>query len=158
MGTGETLFVLCAMILLGIIALSINATIIDSDSWVTNSQYSILAINVGQELFEEAGGKQFDENSVPSNFTPAVALGPEAGEINRSLFDDIDDYDGYQDAVSTAMGACSIGVVVNYVLPNSTDTPSPVVTSFKKVTVTVWNNYTDGRITLEHVFAYLGVM
>jgi hypothetical protein len=143
------------MILLGIISLSINGTIVDSDSWVTNSQFSVLAIDVAQGLFEEMGSKRFDEGNGPAAFTPYGAFGPE-GEPDRSLFDDIDDYHRYRETLSTPIGTCECSVAVIYVQETNPDIELFTNTSLKKVTVMMWSDYIEGMITMEHVFAYLG--
>jgi len=158
MGTGQTLLVLGAMILLGIIALSVNRTIVDSDSWLTESKLTLLATNVAQELIEEALGKKFDENDDPAQFTAVVALGPEGGEASRSDFDDVDDYSGYLDMVSTPAGVFLIEAKVDYVQPGDPDNPAPVPTSYKKIVVTVSSQYLEGDIKLEQICAYHGEM
>ena len=56
----------------------------------TDARYT-MAVNLAQELLEEILSKPFYDPQGPS------APGPEAGETSRSLFDNIDDYDGYSE-------------------------------------------------------------
>jgi len=50
-----------------------------------------LALYLGREIMEEAIAKPFDDPDGPG------ALGPDAGESSRALFDNIDDYHNYKD-------------------------------------------------------------
>ncbi len=50
-----------------------------------------LALYLGRELIEEIISKPFDD---PQG---SEARGPDAGESSRASFDNIDDYDGYED-------------------------------------------------------------
>ncbi len=73
----------------------------------------IRAVNLGQSLMDEILAKKWDNNTpagggplktaesvrVPSApaATSYAALGPEAGETSRQLFNDVDDYNGYSE-------------------------------------------------------------
>ena len=50
-----------------------------------------LALYLGRELMEEIISKPFDDPEASD------AIGPDGGESSRALFDNIDDYDGYED-------------------------------------------------------------
>jgi hypothetical protein len=50
-----------------------------------------LALYLGREMMEEAISKPFDD---PEG---SEGLGPDSGETSRSQYDNIDDYDGYED-------------------------------------------------------------
>ena len=49
------------------------------------------ALYLGRELMEEIVAKPFDD---PEG---SEGLGPDGGETSRSLYDNVDDYDGYKD-------------------------------------------------------------
>ena len=55
------------------------------------------ALYLGRELMEEIISKPFDD---PQG---SEALGPDGGESSRALFDNIDDYDGYEDGYNTSI-------------------------------------------------------
>ena len=73
-----------------------------------DSKYSneavVTATGLGQSLIQEIAGKAFDENTVLSPVSKTTGLssilGKETGETNRSLFDDIDDFNNYRDSVT----------------------------------------------------------
>ncbi|MDP6633525.1 MAG: hypothetical protein QGG42_01335 [Phycisphaerae bacterium] len=58
-----------------------------------------LALYLGRELVEEIISKPFDD---PEG---AFGVGPDAGEISRQYFDNIDDYDGYKDGYEETISA-----------------------------------------------------
>jgi len=57
-----------------------------------------LALFLGRELMEEIISKPFDD---PDG---VFGVGPDAGESARVLFDNIDDYDGYEDGYGKSVG------------------------------------------------------
>jgi MSHA pilin protein MshD len=102
-------------LVIGIVVLSISFTVLFQMILPTATQgakqiHQIRASELGQSLMSEVMGKAFDENSdmmgggyrcgedVDQNGTPEQAcstiLGNEEGD-NRSLFDDVDDYNFY---------------------------------------------------------------
>ncbi len=91
---------------------------------------------LGEELMEEIKSKGFDEN--PASPTDPGILGPEAGET-RSTYNDVDDYDGLTETPSGFNGY-SRSVTVFYVSANNLDANAGVITSFKRIQVTVTNS------------------
>ncbi|MFW8601620.1 type IV pilus modification PilV family protein [Desulfobacterota bacterium M19] len=83
----------------------------DSISHSPDPLIRIRAVNLGQSLMDEILAKKWDNNTPPGGgplqtaesvrvhgapaATPYAALGPEAGETSRQLFNDVDDYNGY---------------------------------------------------------------
>jgi len=90
----------------------------------------VKAAELGQAYLEEISLKRFDENSpignsVPCNQTASLLCGPiatEEGLANRSLFDDVDDYDGISDSppvdalgnVRPGFSSFTVNVAVSY--------------------------------------------
>jgi len=58
-----------------------------------------LALFLGRELMEEILSKPFDD---PQG---SEAVGPDGGESSRALFDNIDDYEGYEDGYNKSISA-----------------------------------------------------
>jgi len=58
-----------------------------------------VALYLGRELMEEILSKPFDD---PQGST---AVGPDAGETSRALFDNIDDYDRYKDGYGQSISS-----------------------------------------------------
>ena len=103
MGLGQTLLTIMALMLLGRMILSMNTTTLDAGFTKDMSEYRITATSLGTSLLESANSLAFDEATVDtfllstqvSSLTAAASLGADAGETDYTLFDDIDDYNGY---------------------------------------------------------------
>jgi MSHA pilin protein MshD len=88
------------------------------------------------------------------NQTPG--FGPESGETARSLYDDVDDYNGYaetsspKDSAGTAVAGNTWGrsVVVDRVVAATPSTVSSSETGVKRITITVTNR---GRTVVQRV-------
>lgn len=125
-------------IIIGIVVLSISMAIIltlivPAEQHSADQIHQIKAAELGQSMLNEIIGHAFDNNSDMAGSvwrcnetgkpacTAATALGPEAGEINRSLFNDVDDYNGFTVHVNAANESLDrgydtfkIAVVVSY--------------------------------------------
>jgi hypothetical protein len=161
MNTGQTLLVVLAMILLAIFGLSINRTTLYSRSILQESSLLVSAISVGEKFIEEAELYRFDEDksaTIPSSFTYAGQLGPDAGESYPN-FDDIDDYNGLTLVDNTsAHTPLNITIDVSYVDNSAPDTPITSSTYYKRMYVKVSSPYfaalPDSSIKLTRVFGY----
>ncbi|MCX5717825.1 MAG: hypothetical protein NTW44_05840 [Nitrospirae bacterium] len=145
-----------------------------------DAELRVTATNVAQQLLEEIKTECFDELSVDATVTgrckqiaaPSTSLGPEAGEVTLSLYDDADDFNDLAPA-SLGTTPCTDTVTVNgivftrqavicYVNPGDLNTcvdTAPVAgscnrtitagsqTDYKKITVTV-SNATLGSVAL----------
>ncbi|MGB5531003.1 MAG: hypothetical protein WBQ32_13630, partial [Ignavibacteriaceae bacterium] len=86
MNTGQMIMTMGAMILLSTIVLRVNTLNLTNESIRDNAQYGVLATSIATSIIEEAQSKAFDattdSNAVTNvlNLTPAINLGPEAGE------------------------------------------------------------------------------
>ena len=124
------------------------------------------AVFLAQELMEEVCTRKWDENALPTGKKNSPStLGRDGGEVedDRSTFDDIDDFDGFDedpmhDAVGTTLDAFPgfwSEVQVNYVgsdkaaLDLDTFLGSGAGTDFKRIDVTV--GWSDGEVTLTTV-------
>ncbi len=102
------------------------------------AQAAVLA----EELAGEVAGLAYEDPQVGSS-----TLGPDAGEtaVNRSRFDDVDDYNGWTEKGPTDKAGAAISgaesftrtVTVQWVLGSSPSTTSVTETGAKLVTVTV---------------------
>ncbi len=85
-----------------------------------------------------------------------AGFGPESGESTRSLYDDVDDYNGYaetsapKDSAGTTIAGSTWGrsVVVERVVAATPSTVSSTETGVKRITITVTNR---GRTVLQRV-------
>lgn len=107
MGLGQMMLSVGAMFLLGIIILSANSTLLQTDSVVKSGEFGVASISLATSLVEEVQGKMFDEAGADtivantSELTEPAKLGPEASEEYRTVdtskhdFDDVDDFNGF---------------------------------------------------------------
>lgn len=108
-----------------------------------------IAMNLARGLMAEVMSKNFAD---PASAATAT-LGPEAGEIGRSTFDDADDYNGYSETPPVSInGTPMVGpdfsqftrqvrVVYCNISGNNITEVSPGPTDYKKITVTVSSPY-----------------
>jgi MSHA pilin protein MshD len=106
-------------------------------------------------LLEEIQSKNFDEKTAP-NPSWSTTLGADTGETSSSLFDDVDDFNGYSDLPG---GGFTRTVAVAYILLSGSSwvdaTPAQSPTDYKRVTVTVaHNNNFVKSIQLQTIVSY----
>ncbi|MGN2614116.1 hypothetical protein [Aliivibrio fischeri] len=118
-------------IVLSIIIMS-AALLIVTTSLVPRSQhnaelmYSTKASELGAAVMDEIVGRQFDQNSGPNGGLPVCELakkpfctsprelGPEEGKDNRTLYNDVDDFDGLSGSVKDVLGNDLAGIYPNF--------------------------------------------
>jgi len=104
------------------------------------------ATYLSQELMEEIRMRKWDQNSTssPSHVTaPSTTLGPDAGETDKTKFNDIGDFSGLtenppKDPLNnplTAFSAYTRTVTVNYVDSNMVVVSTPSTSDYKQVKV-----------------------
>ena len=156
-GYSEVINVMGAMIIFSMILLNANSLIIRNTLVQVEGELEQEVIALGQEIIEEALSKSFDEvtynaaappSLIPEGFTHPDQLGPDAGEYNRSNFNDFDDYHGYESTFVTEHGEFEISVEVFYVEEEEdlsegeiTFVDSNSQTTYKKIEVTVTNEF-----------------
>ncbi len=173
MGTGQMMLTVLAVFLLTTIILSMNRTYVDNTETIVRTKSNLVSISFATSQIQKAGRLAFDDFTKVTNDTivgPLVfdsssfsaQLRPETGETANkdSLFNDIDDYNGYTYNDTTQTGdVYYILTKVNYVSPNNPygDTTAGKQWA-KRVTVRVWpkvaGNLKPDTITLMQVFSY----
>lgn len=144
MGGSQMFLILGALVLLSILILNVNRTWSGAEEIKTSAEFLLTATNVGQGLIDEISIKAFDQViSIDPNvtdvasLTPPNSLGPDAGETNRNLYNDVDDYHNQTFTVSTPrLGDFNITISVFYVNQN-TMAASNVRTWTKKIQATI---------------------
>ena len=117
---GFTLIELIAGIVVLTISLAIVSTLIaPAEEKSADNILQIKASELGQSLMSDITSRAFDHNSdmtgglVRCGETGAPAcsttLGPEAGELMRSQFNDVDDFDGFTEQVNSTDDALHSG-------------------------------------------------
>jgi len=104
------------------------------------------ATYLSQELLEEVRMRKWDQNSssTPGHISnPSAALGPDAGESDKTKFNDIDDFNGLsenppKDPLNnslTAFSAYTRAVTVSYVDSSMVVLSTPTTSDYKQVKV-----------------------
>ena len=104
------------------------------------------ATQLAHSLLEEVLSQRFDELLEPSGGNWS-AVGPDPGESDRSRYDDVDDFDGFSEAMTGGLAGFTRSVEVVYVGFAAGVCPCPPVVpaapngptseSYKQITVTV---------------------
>lgn len=121
----------------------------------------ITATGIGQSVLDEVKTRAFDENTVAGSvatanlLTTSANLGPDLGELNINLFDDVDDFNNYTRVVPTSrLGDYTVRTVVTYVDPANPGTISANQTFAKNIGVWVTNTYLTDSLYLNVIVGY----
>ena len=121
----------------------------------------ITATGVAQSLIEEIASKAFDEKTIAhtmnktDSLTLANSFGRDAGETNRLLFDDIDDYDKFTDKDSLGgLGVFDYRIEIHYAQKFNPDIISLSRTFTKRADIFVTNSYMKDTLKLTYVYTY----
>lgn len=157
MSNVQSMLTITGMFLLAIISLRFNSAATTTSDTQTNNKVYLTAFSLADNLIEEIKGKSFDQTTInfpttnPASLTPA-SLGPDSGEV-YPYYNDVDDYNGFQDTVSAPyFETYYISCVVQYVSADDPDEVSSTQTFYKKVTVTVSSPYLDHGVYLSSIF------
>ena len=155
------LMVLGALMLLSLVALTVNSMLVNKTSTMLETEADLNAVSLAQSMLDEILATSYDAVTATGTkvydstaFTATGGLGPSASEANnvplpeppdtlvpyRSLkyYNDVDDYNGYKRvAYASSMGPFSIIDTVYYVSESNPDQKSTAQTFYKKVVVTV---------------------
>lgn len=181
-----------ALLIFGILLTSSNRLLIGNAKIADENEYYISALSAAQAVLDEAKTKEFDQRTVnklqliPDSLTAVSLLGRESGEAIPSVdtlsaqvpftpssrgyrsivvFNDIDDYNGYNRLVNTPRAeGYRIFVSVNYAGEINPDSIKTVRTFCKKMDIRVTSPYFAKRemngiivpdtIKLSYAFTY----
>lgn|SRR5690606_1768087 len=152
----QSFLVLGAMAILAVLSLEFNSIILSNNSIEIENKVYLTAFSLADDLIEEIKQKAFDERTIDfqaiaqSQLTPLGSLGKD-GET-WPHYDDIDDYHNYSRGINLPHAeGYSITCKVNYVDADGKD--SGTQTYFKKVKVTVSNDYLKYPMSLSFIFS-----
>lgn len=178
MGTGQTIMAVGALTLLSTLYISANSALQNNDQTILENGMALGALRCGQQIIERATRLKYDETligaapvAMPAGFTAgdSLSLGPDAGETHLDLFDDLDDFNGYEGSYAVGAESFQIRVAVGYVDPDdATQMAEPVPgaieawgtrhssnpTWVKRVEVTVSSPYLSNDLIMHHLFSY----
>ena len=119
----------------------------------------ISAISIAQSFLENIQVKAFDENTVSSAVQNtsqlSSTLGAESGESSLQLFDDIDDFDNYQEIIQLSrLDSFRVVVDVYYINTLNPDQEVMSPTFSKRIDVQISNKYVQNPIKLNTIVSY----
>lgn len=146
--------VVFALTMLGMLQLSINASILQSIATSLDSGARIEALMIGRAMVDEIVSKNFDRVAVPpkivvkrTDLTPQANFGPSSSDavplpdslaLAKTMYKNVEDYSGYTRIVKTAnFGAFVVYDSVIYVQETNPEMPSSSQTWYKKIIVRV---------------------
>jgi len=149
-----------AIALLALVSLRFNSTLLENRTTEVENKVYLTAFSLADDLIEEIKQKAFDEETVEwraipvEQLSPASSFGPvDPGESTVNTFDDIDDYHGYQKAVSLPhVENYSVMSTVDYVSATDPDVTSSSQSYFKRISVRVTSPYLSHPVKLSFVF------
>ena len=166
MNTGQGLLTIAAMMLLSILILRVNNTFLTTGSVLVDSKFGIIATSLATSQLEKINTLAFDNYTASnsthnlSDLTSPGSLGPESGETADSLYNDIDDYNGWYKNVPVVIDSSKpaenfrISCQVCYVNPTNPDGYSNVATWNKKIKVTVSNQFMPDTVKMSTIYSY----
>ena len=149
-----------AIVLLALVSLRFNTTLLQNRTTEIENKVYLTAFSLADDLIEEIKQKAFDEETVEwraintAQLTSYNSFGPvDLGESSVYDFDDIDDYHGYNKAVSLPHAEnYSVTSTVEYVTASNPDVTSLSQTYFKRISVNVTSPYMSHAVKLSFVF------
>jgi len=158
MNTGQTMITLLAMVLLSFLILRVNNMFLQTNTTLYTTKFEVLGYSLAQSMLQEIERLSFDQNTVSAAISDSSnlssTLGPETGETNDSLFNDIDDYNNFtrSDTVPDHNGIVfNLRCKVEYVLPTTPDVATSSKTWQKRITIFVTSPYmTQNTLTNQY--------
>lgn len=157
-GYTEVLYVMFAMVIVSTMALNANRFIQINNNTLIEGQLESQVVAYSQDIIEESRALAFDEETtydaqgnsivpvtIPSGFS---SIGPDTGENDRTLFNDFDDYHGFNETVTIRGVDYYVDVVVEYVDTNDYETYSLAVgkSTLKRITVNIESDFLKKNI------------
>ena len=144
----QTLLAFLSLLILMTFALNQQRAVVFSQRAVYESEVQMVAVDYAQGKFEEIQGRHYDENTKAfdpptdagiDDLTPALDLGPE-----DTTYDDVDDYDGYQEALVHMLNheefEFFVTIQVRYADPDDPETELATRAFGKRATITVYES------------------
>lgn len=104
MGTGQMMLTVLATFLLTTVILTSNRSLLTNTETLIKAKQDLVTVSLASSLLERAARLDFDAATIsatPASSSLLGACGIEAGEVvwMDSLFNDIDDYNGFLDTI-----------------------------------------------------------
>lgn len=157
-GYTEVLYVMFAMLIVSSMALNANRFIQINNNTLIEGQLESQVVAYAQDIIEESRALAFDEETTYDNQGNSIVpvyipdgfstLGPDGSETDRTLFDDFDDYHGFEETVTITGVDYFVNVVVEYVETNDyeTYTVASGKSTLKRITVNIESDFLKKNI------------
>ncbi len=157
----QTFLVIGGMALVGMLSLTFFKSDTTQTASIINNEAIMAATGIGESILDKIQTKAFDETTVGAvvsdvnNLTLQSSFGPDGGETNELLYDDVDDYNNYYryDALQN-LGIFMTKVKVSYATKFTPETISSVRSFNKRVDVFVINSYLADTLNMSHIIGY----
>lgn len=160
MTSGESLLSVGALLVFSLVSLNFNSSVLQNTTVEVENKVYLTAFSLADDLIEEVKQKALDAATVnfpttnTASLTPADSLGPANWE-NYPLFNDIDDFNGFEKDVSAPHAEnYEVSCQVYYVDKDNPDVVSSTQTFYKKVTVTVNSPFLRNPVQLSQIFTH----
>jgi len=161
MSGAQHLLAIAAILLLTTLILNVHRSTGEKILITYTNESVITGTGVAQSMMDEITVKAFDENTVyhpvfdADSLTAINFLGTDLNEYSKTDYDDMDDYQNFQDTVTTnRMGEFYVKVLVAYVDPNDLENISSIRTFTKRIKVMVTNFNLPDTIRLSQIVGY----
>jgi hypothetical protein len=161
MNSGQQLLTIFAITLLTILAINVYRSSGSRSDTNLYDEAIITGTGIGQSMLNEVDSKAFDETTVlksvstPDSLTPPLSLGPDAGEVLSTEYDDIDDYNNFvrTDSLSR-LGVFKTSVKVYYIAKMSPSVKSSSPTFTKEIDIYVTNFSLPDTLKFNRIISY----
>ena len=156
MSNAQSMLALGALMIFGMLSLRFDSSVLQNLEVEVENKVYLTAFSLADNLIEEIKEKAFDEKTIDfqaiplNDLTLYTSLMPE-GEVHP-YFDDIDDYNTYQDSVSLPHAE---GYKVTCAVTYSDANGQTIYTQsfYKKVVVTVESKYLRSPVSISFIFS-----
>jgi type II secretory pathway pseudopilin PulG len=157
----QTFLVIGGMALIGMLSLTFFKSDTTQTASIINNEAIMAATGIAQSMLDKIQTKAFDENTLGvlvndvNNLTLQTSFGPDGGETNELLYDDVDDYNNYYTFdVLQNLGIFMTKVKVVYATKFTPETVSSVSTFNKRVDIFLVNSYLADTLKMSHIIGY----
>lgn len=157
--SGQSVLIIGGLILFSLLTLTFQKSANEALATNFENEAMVTGEAIGQSILETVQLKAFDEKTVSAAVEKAsdlsTTLGKESGENAETSFDDIDDYDGYNNTISlTRLGNFDVAVAVYYINQATPDSLVTTPTFSKRIDVTITNSYLTNPLSLSSIASY----
>lgn len=161
MNGAQQILTIASILLITVLIVNVHRSTGDKILNTYTNESFISGMSIAQSLIDEMSVKSFDEQTIEypaievENLTSSGFLGPDLGEDSRESFDDVDDYNKYEEIITNdRMGEFKIKISVSYVNRDELEKLSGGKTFTKNIIVSVTNYNLPTTLVVSRVIGY----